>query len=52
MSYAQLFRTKLKKAGRAQIKTLKTDPQVRFGPLPKATYRPDGRLSRRVNYSK
>jgi len=39
MSYAQCFLTKLKKAGRADKKT-QNRPQVRFGRLPKATYRP------------
>ena len=49
--YAQLFLTKLKQRGRAEKKT-QTRSQLRFGCLPKATYRLGGRLSRRVNNSK
>ena len=43
MAHAQFFLTKLKKAGRTDIKT-QNRPQFRFGRTPKATYRPGARL--------
>jgi len=51
MSDAQLCLTKLKKVGRADKQT-QNRSQVRFGRLPKATYRLEVRHSRRVIFSK